>query len=753
MEYQHHYQSSVINHLFHIPRQFEENRAKIALEKDRIRRDYDLMSKDLRNILKDESLSKNVSQVKNNYLTKKIRGKTNKIKNEINSKFQGNESILESHSPSNSIFVRDKCDSSMLLDFITTRTSKICDDIDRCRSENGINKSQTKIEALHGLLKKVNTLRKILFEEIKQNDNSNVDPKEIISEISKLEEEQNKIMSGKSPKMQKSKNSYQDRERTLNEREEILKMKECCIDEKARELYLREKEIQMKKKVVQSSNDIPKGVNENVKVVKNNAETIIDEIPVKIVINVNKGDKTNDRSADLVVNDVKWCERLRKTVRATESRQTQPIRTETGKIYPKMPANKTKSIPIEQKQSDNSSQSTSLTAYMNPPEILQTQLSRALRHAGISSNFKTQLGSNMNDNEMLHYIIRLLGMSRTSIEQLNLSTVSTVKTPDSSVINISSNQKFIASSTSTPLSISSSCSVEQTESIEKNKLHQLARFLSENRNPTGNAERQGPDSIENTIWNNILSQKKAEKPTKIQTNNKDKSEVGLTRGTTEPEKHDLMTKYDELAANCTERIRNLDSMISKVREEKQKILENTLSSAESLMSQTQKENVTEYMDIPNLKDVGIDPKCVRNGNLISSPPSEKSTNAPSSDFSSTSGTAADLSSIGNRINLTVTRNKEFGESKDSGVGVSRPVTSSDFRDSPDLRKDTKICDLDSTKQLLSLALQEEKQTKTESAMVETLRDLNFGNLAKSTQLDGLRTTNNREKHPPIALTR
>lgn len=44
-------------------RQFEENRAKIALEKDRIRKEYDLMSKDLRNILKDESLSKSVSQV------------------------------------------------------------------------------------------------------------------------------------------------------------------------------------------------------------------------------------------------------------------------------------------------------------------------------------------------------------------------------------------------------------------------------------------------------------------------------------------------------------------------------------------------------------------------------------------------------------------------------------------------------------------------------------------------------------------
>lgn len=661
--------------------------------------------------------------------------------------------MLESHSHSNPTTVRDRCDSSMLLDFVTTRTSKICDDIDRCRRENGKNKSQTKIEALHELLKKVNSLRKILFEEIKQNDNNGIDPKEIIIEISKLEEEQNEIMSGKSPQIEKSKNSYQDRERTLSEREEILKMKESCIDEKARELYLREKEIQQKKKVVRTSNGIPKGVNETVKIVKNDAETVIDEIPVKIVINVNKGDKTNERSTDFVVDDVKWCERLRKPIQATESRQTEPIRTESGKIYPKTPAIKTKPIPTEQRQTDNSSQSTSITAYMNPPELIQTQLSRALRHSGMLPNLKTQIGSNMNDNEILHYIIRLLGMSRTSIEQLNLSTVSTVKTPDSSVINISSNQQFIASSTSTPLSISSSCSVEQTESIERNKLHQLARFLSENGILTGNGERNNPDSIENTIWNNILSQKKDEIPTKTQSNNKDPSEIGLTNATTKPGKHDLMTKYDELAANCTERIRNLDSMISKVREEKQKILENTLSSAESLMSQTQKENVTEYMDIPNLKDVRINQTSECNGNIISSPSSEKSTNAPSSDFSSTSGTAADLSLNGNRINLTATRNKEFGESKDSGVGVSRPVTSSDFRDSPDLRQNTKICDLDSNKQLLSLAIREEKQTKAESAMLEASRDLNYVNIVKRTKQDSLRTTNNREKHPPIALTR
>lgn len=651
--------------------------------------------------------------------------------------------MKESHSLSNSTTARDKCDSSMLLDFVTTRTSKICDDIDRCRSENGRNKSQTKIEALHGLLKKVNTLRKILFEEIKQNDNNGIDPKEIINEISKLEEEQNKIMSGKSPEMEKTENSYQDRERTLSEREEILKMKESCIDEKARELYLREKEIQQKKKVVPTLNGIPKNVNE-----KNNAETVVDEIPVKIVINVNKGNKTDERSADSVVNDVKWCERLRKTAQATESRQTEPIRTESGRIYTKTPAIKTKPISIEQKQSHNSSQSTSITAYMNPPELIQTQLSKALRHTSMLPNLKTQIGPNMSDNEMLHYIIRLLGMSRTSIEQLNLSTVSTVKTPDSSVINISSNQKFFASSTSTPVSISSSCSVEQTDSIEKNKLQQLARFLSENGNLSGNTEKQCPDSIGNTIWNNILSQKKGEKPTKTHTNKKDSSEIALTNRTIEPEKYDLMTKYDELAANCTERIRNLDSMISKVREEKQKILENTLSSAESLMSQTQKENVTEYMDIPNRKDVQNNQKSSDNGNHISSPLSENSTNAPSSDLSSTSGTAADLSSKGNRINLTATRNKEF-ESKDSGVGVSRPVTSSDFRDSPDLRQNSKICDLESSKQLLSLALREEKQTKAESDMVEATRDLNFGNLAN---LDSLRTTN-REKHPPIALTR
>lgn len=72
-EYQHTHGMNefAINDLFHIRRQFEKNHAKIALEKDRIRKDYYSMSKDLRNILNDESLSKHGSQVKKSVCTMK----------------------------------------------------------------------------------------------------------------------------------------------------------------------------------------------------------------------------------------------------------------------------------------------------------------------------------------------------------------------------------------------------------------------------------------------------------------------------------------------------------------------------------------------------------------------------------------------------------------------------------------------------------------------------------------------------------
>lgn len=363
--------------------------------------------------------------------------------------------------------------------------------------------------------------------------------------------------------------------------------------------------------------------------------------------------------------------------------------------------------------------------------MIRTQLTDALQRSAILKNANAQMTGSpqISDTELLHYVIRMLGMSRTSIERLNMSSVSTVRTPNSSIVNVSSNQQFGSSATSTPISNSSSVSMEQLQSIDKAKLQQLARYLAENNKLATSARKDSKESGGGSsgVWDDIFSKKtdpttsksdkielqklKPVKPTKsTQIDDAPDSDEKLSR-------NDLIAKYDELAANCTKRIINLDSMISKVREEKHKLLENTLSSASSLIT-GQKENATEYLEYPQPEpNQQIQPI----NHIMGSPLSDsKGTNPPSSDFSSTSGTAETSMPIDGRAGLSATKNKVLGESKDSGVGNSRPVTSSDYRDSPDLKQNTKTAEPDSGSKLLQNALRESnRESKFEAVLKDT----------------------------------
>lgn len=660
---------------------------------------------------------------------------------------------------------------SFLLDYIMARTNNICDDIERCRSENSI-PNQSKIKALHTLLKKVNTLQRILCEEIKQN-NGAIDPNKIIDEMDSVEQAQSKIMED-NLNVDGSK-SDKDRERILHKREKMLKEMESCIDKKTRELYLREKEIEKHKnqsKLAKSDkmNEI-KNSKSLALVTSNGTETLTDEIPVKIIINLNKNDKTIQ--PDVVVNDVKWCNRLKKSTQTKENAET--VKAETNKTS-KLPAKvSTKSVRIERTQFDNLSQSTSVTSYMNPPDCIRTQLTTSLEQCA-QLEVDNANNSHVEGNELLHYIVRLLGMSRSSIEHLNMSSVSTVRTPASSIINISSNnQQFISSSTSTPVSVSS-FSMDQRQPIDKSKLQQLARFLTENQNFNSNDkvgnensnEIEKIDCPENNTWNNILSKKNSQSKSKSESSEKPMShEVKNNHQNSSEEqiaKDDLIAKYDELTQSCTKRIINLDSMIAKVREEKQKLLENTLSSGGSLIITAPKENLTEYMDYAIPHKTHANQQHIAKEDTTSFPLSDsKSTNAPSSDFSSTSATAADITLNEPRINLMTTRNEAFGDSKDSGVGNSRPVTSSDYRESPDLRQNTKANDSElKNTLLLTQALRDSKDQPVFEPILKDIPKISYRIGVENIQPTYLAEPethillNSRErntKYPPAALTR
>lgn len=701
-----------------------------------------LMNKELRDVIKTSTVitapkiqsktsSSKATSVKSRPKSGDINVATNKSNTSIPKQCENDVSSETTH--------------SFLLDYVTERTNHICDDIQRCRKDNN-ERSHTKIEALHELLNQVNAFRRILCDEIKQNngDISRIDTSQIVTEIDKMEEKQHKIMKEKSVPKKKSTskpNLPQNREQDLKERERLVKIKESCINDKAHELYLREKKMaeqkkQSKKLAVKSPKDKNASI-DKVAIVKTNGVESIDEIPVRIVINVNKNEQTNGQYTDVVVNDVKWCDKMTKSNQLKENIQSVPVHNGSGKVYPKTPAATAKTVAMERKQVDISSQSsTSITAYLSPPELIRTHLTDALQKSAILKNANARMNESpqIRDTELLHYVIRMLGMSRNSIEQINMSSVSTVKTPNSSVVNVSSNQQFGSSATSTPISNSSSVSMEQLQSIDKAKLQQLARYLAENNKLASSARKDSKASGgggSSGVWDDILSKK-----TDPTTSKSDKIDIEKMKPvkSTKPaqiddgpdsddklSRNDLIAKYDELAANCTKRIINLDSMISKVREEKQKLLENTLSSASSLIT-GQKEHATEYLDYPQPE---ANQQMQPLNNIMGSPLSDsKGTNPPSSDFSSTSGTAETSMPIDGRANgLSATKNKLLGESKDSGVGNSRPVTSSDYRDSPDLKQTTKTAEQESGSKLLQNALRESRESKREAKFEAVLKDI------------------------------
>lgn len=662
--------------------------------------------------------------------------------------------------------------NSFLLDYVIERSNYITEDISRCQNDNnGKGSNQTKIKALHELLKKVNSFRHLLCKEIKQNngDISRIDTSQFMNEIEKVEEKQHEIMNDqpiKKASNNKQTKGDQHREQELMERERLLKIKESCIDEKTRELYLREKKIKERtnqsKKVATTKSTKERNA---VAVVTANGADSIDEIPVRIVINVNKNEQGKEKTTDVIVNNVKWSEKLKKS--SKENVQSVPVTDGNGKTYPKTPA-KSKVVTVERKQFDISSESTTYTSYMSPPEQIKTQLAKVMQQSAISNKFKDQSSDEnqqISDTELLHYVIRMLGMSRTSIEQLNMSSVSTVRTPNSSIVNVSSNRQFISSSTSTPISHSSSASVEQLQSIDKAKLQQLAKFLAENNKLTSKTRKDSKESgASSGMWDDILS-KKNEPNSKSEKTDSEKPKSKSTKKSITREndvmqdpdenlsRNDLIAKYDELAASCTKRIINLDSMISKVREEKQKLLENTLSSASSLITGQKETGPTEYLDLPQPEQKQV------TGSPLSD---SKGTNAPSSDFSSTSGTADTSMPNENRASLFASRNKPLGESKDSGVGNSRPVTSSDYRESPDLKQSTKATELEKNSKILQNALRESKQKPDFEPLLKNIPKYNYQGQQTLPEQDQQISpeqipTSSRDKHvkpsPPVAMAR
>ncbi|XP_030572212.1 uncharacterized protein LOC115770908 [Drosophila novamexicana] len=322
-----------------------------------------------------------------------------------------------------------------------------------------------------------------------------------------------------------------------------------------------------------------------------------------------------------------------------------------------------------------------------------------------------------------HYVQRLLGMSRNSIDQLGASS-SEVPTPSESIINnprnISSGstvnetlidnqrvervQAFIRDNRSFVNELEDTLRNQQKEQRQQQEQEKLDKDHSErsfdqlwNRRwanqqhhqkdqahvgdterPTTSSRattgrRPGPVSLEEVSAKSTARSSANQAPQQVKHN-----QITITEATTttritekqrqrsvEPPRTSLisqsqvtseqtatrqMERYAQLTENCTQRIAELTELITKVREEKQRLVEVTLTSA----SEGERHS-TEYFDLPPLH--------------TQEKPQEQVRSRTISDRSDSQDTTPSHSEA-----LPLQKHKPTGASLDSGISISRPIT-------------------------------------------------------------------------------
>uniref|UniRef100_A0A3F2Z109 Uncharacterized protein n=1 Tax=Anopheles minimus TaxID=112268 RepID=A0A3F2Z109_9DIPT len=377
-------------------------------------------------------------------------------------------------------------------------------------------------------------------------------------------------------------------------------------------------------------------------------------------------------------------------------------------------------------------------------------------------------GANLNPN-LLKYIVRLLGMSRQSIDQLGVSSTS-VSTPNESIVNVSSN---VVHGRGQPVQVQLGPLAPNEEEVER--VNRLRKFIDENYNflqeidetlrrsdqsTLGGSDRsvvsaandgslmnEPSDEAEVSrvegIWMETLrrreramqkQQRKApvgndEKPSKEKSGKKQNKrhptvdrENQLVQPASQPqpmappppqtsapavkegslksilkspkrdtsskvakiitpqghvevinlsdrEEQEILERYSQLTERCSQRITELSQMINQVREEKRRLVEDSLSSLEQQES-------TKYMDLPPTisSSVAATAAPPQPSQPVRDPP-EVMPSAP-----------AGVPPIGDdpvseEID-NIFSSKQIGLSKDSGIAMSRPLTASDIRESP-----------------------------------------------------------------------
>lgn len=614
----------------------------------------------------------------------------------------------------------DSC-CSILLGYVNDQSNVVLNEIKKCNLDDTLD-NFVKVEKLKDLLRRINHQKSLLLDELEESSHSSTSLDNVLKTVQELEKERHEIYEKNDLK---EKRSLENERKVLQTREEELKEREEILERRIKEM--KKSDIQKVKNVVIETKRLE---------AEHETSSESNCGPVQIIIKVNEKNRKSPRKRASLI-DLNYGKKKNYIERLTKSPK---------KSFPKTPAKI--NIPVEREpivtktpESSIATTSTS-TNYRSPPNFLSTPMSLLFKPS-FSQPVpdpvpKTVPPTKKLEPTLSHYINRLLGMSRNSIDKLGVSSSSEIPTPTDSVINVTGNhssseaysvdesrleklQKFIDDNYSflsemeetiknQSISGSDDKSMKEVEKIWLNKMEVKENEMREKKSiekkevPKKSVKKPVPVTRKDEQPLKLASAtrpapptkpvsaaRKVDKPLKLaptikpapSTKKDDQPlkpalkkktakehivipppkivESSQTTTTEELEKNqngeEMITRYNELTENCNQRISDLAELINKVRSEKLRLLENSLSSSE------RGQNSTEYMDLPlMLKGANQSPD---DSSRLSDLHTEEA--------------AKRLSSA-----------RQIGISKDSGISVSRPVTSSDYRDSPDTIEFTPI---------------------------------------------------------------
>ncbi|XP_068157077.1 putative leucine-rich repeat-containing protein DDB_G0290503 [Drosophila tropicalis] len=507
---------------------------------------------------------------------------------------------------------------SLLLDYVDDQSKQLKSDLKATQSNS------YKSQKLKNLLERIEKIRIQLIEELKAGEapSTTRSGKTAQKVIEAIREERAHILN--------------DKARTLDERESELQQKEAILEQRLRQFYKEQKKSATEEK---SGNS--------------------DGKPMEIIIKV-KSDGTIKR----------YVPKHKGKIKAKEQ-PSKEKQLETANLPP--PKSDQRQISID----SNS------TSYRSLPTVNYTNIEPATSSA--PSNKAAPLHP-----VIAHYVKQLLGMTRNSVQDLGVSS-SDVATPTPSIVNVSRN-------------VSSGSNADNTL-VDNRRVERVQAFIEDNRSfvveledTLRNQQQQQQQDKETSqrafdqIWQKHFESKQAEsmkmtskqerqeeRPSGSQQTTNKKKSVSLVKEVvtnktklqqTQTQQQQLvsnklksqssssqesanrqMERYAQLTENCTQRIAELTDLITKVREEKQRLVEVTLTSASD-----GERHSTEYLELPPDQRIQTD---------------QQQDNRQSR--SRTVSNGSDGSPLTSEA-LPLQKNKPTAISRDSGISDSRPIT-------------------------------------------------------------------------------